>query len=51
MANKCLNLDSNMPLKFWVSNKYEIENINGEDCRIIELEITKTDYINHNKRK
>lgn len=34
-----------------VTDKYEIENINGEDCRIIELEITKTYYINHNKRK
>ena len=34
-----------------VTDKYEIENINGEDCRIIELEITKPDYINHNKRK
>lgn len=27
------------------------ETVNGEESKIIELEITKTDYINHNKRK
>lgn len=32
-----------------VTDKYEIENINGEDCRIIELEIIKIDYKNLNK--
>lgn len=30
---------------------YETETVNGEESKIIELEITKTDYINHNKRK
>lgn len=29
---------------------YKTETVNGEDCKIIELEITKADYINHNKR-
>lgn len=30
---------------------YETETVNGEESKIIELEITKSDYINHNKRK
>ena len=30
---------------------YETETVNGEESKIIELEITKTDYINHNKKK